>query len=72
MPNPRGSICIDSKFPLESLSALTGAADEVARDAARSLEGDVKKHINDIAQKYIVPGEDGERHSVSAVRVCLC
>lgn len=61
MPNPPGSICIDSKFPLESFRALTGAADEVARDVARrSLEGDVKKHINDIAQKYIVPGETAQ------------
>ena len=58
MPNPPGSICIDSKFPLESFRALIEAADEAARVAARrSLEGDVKKHINDIAQKYIVPGE---------------
>jgi DNA recombination protein RmuC len=61
MPNPPGSICIDSKFPLESFRALTEAADEAARVAARrSLEGDVKKHINDIAQKYIVPGETAE------------
>ena len=61
MPNPPGSICIDSKFPLESFRALIEAADEAARVAARrSLEGDVKKHINDIAQKYIVPGETAE------------
>ncbi len=61
MPNPPGSICIDSKFPLESFRALTEAADEMSREVARrSLEADVKKHINDIAEKYIVPGETAE------------
>jgi len=61
MPNPPGSICIDSKFPLESFRALTSAGDAAARDAARrALETDVRKHINDIAEKYIVPGETAE------------
>ncbi|MEK9621184.1 MAG: DNA recombination protein RmuC [Alphaproteobacteria bacterium] len=61
MPNPPGSICIDSKFPLESFRALTEAGDEMSREVARrSLEADVKKHINDIAEKYIVPGETAE------------
>lgn len=61
MPNPPGSICVDSKFPLESFRALTSAGDDAARDAARrGLESDVKKHINDIAGRYIVPGETAE------------
>ena len=58
MPSPPGSICIDSKFPLESYRALAAAADEAARTAARrAMEGDVKKHIGDIAERYIIPGE---------------
>ena len=61
MPNPPGAICIDSKFPLEAYRALTEAADEAARDRARrALEMDVKKHIGDIADRYIVPGETAD------------
>ena len=61
MPNPPGAICIDSKFPLEAYRGLTEAGDEDARDRARRvLETDVKKHITDIAERYIVPGETAD------------
>jgi len=61
LPNPPGSIAIDSKFPLESYRQLVAASDETARDAARRrLDSDMKKHINDIASKYIIPGETAE------------
>ena len=61
LPNPPGPICIDSKFPLEAYRRLTDAVNDAERDAARrSLETDVKKHIQDIAEKYIIPGETAE------------
>ena len=61
LPNPPGPICIDSKFPLEAFRRLTGAANDAERNAARrSLESDVRKHIHDIAEKYIIPGETAE------------
>jgi len=61
LPNPRGPIAIDSKFPLESYRQLVAASDDTAKDAARRrLEADVKKHISDIAGKYIIPGETAE------------
>ena len=61
LPNPPGPIAIDSKFPLESYRQLVVAADKAARDVARRrLEADVKKHITDIAAKYIIPGETAE------------
>jgi DNA recombination protein RmuC len=61
LPNPPGSIVIDSKFPLESFRALRGAADEAARvTAARAFAADVLKHVKDISEKYIVPGETAE------------
>ena len=61
MPNPPGAICIDSKFPLEAYRGLTEAGDEATRDKARrALEADVKKHITDIAERYIVPGETAD------------
>ena len=62
MPSPHGSIAIDAKFPLESYNALVGAEDETARlQARRGFATDVLKHINDIAGKYIVPGETSDQ-----------
>jgi DNA recombination protein RmuC len=61
LPNPPGAICIDAKFPLEAYRRLTEAENDAMRDAARrSLEADVKRHIQDIAEKYIIPGETAE------------
>ena len=61
LPNPPGPIAIDSKFPLESYRQLVAASDDATKDAARRrLEADVKKHISDIASKYIIPGETAE------------
>ena len=61
LPNPPGSIAIDAKFPLESYRALSDAKDEAGRkQAARAFGADIMKHIRDIAEKYIVPGETAE------------
>lgn len=61
LPNPPGSIAIDSKFPLDSYRRLVDAPDEAAKLAAtRQLRADVTKHIKDISEKYIVPGETAE------------
>ena len=62
LPNPPGSIVIDAKFPLESFNALQGAKDEAAKKAAaRAFAADVIGHVNDIAARYIVPGETAEQ-----------
>ncbi|MEE9290201.1 MAG: DNA recombination protein RmuC [Alphaproteobacteria bacterium] len=62
LPNPPGSIVIDAKFPLESYNALQGAKDEAHKKAAqRAFAADVIKHVNDIAERYIVPGETAEQ-----------
>ena len=61
LPNPPGPIVIDSKFPLEGYQALVAAKDEPARtQAARAFGTDVMKHVRDIAERYIVPGETAE------------
>jgi DNA recombination protein RmuC len=61
LPNPPGPIAIDAKFPLESYRALRAAeGDDARRIAARAFSSDVLKHVNDIAGKYIVPGETAE------------
>ncbi|KPP89018.1 MAG: DNA recombination protein RmuC [Rhodobacteraceae bacterium HLUCCA08] len=61
LPNPPGPIAIDSKFPLEAYEALRRAETEAElRDAARFLKTSVKKHIADIADKYILEGETAD------------
>lgn len=62
LPNPPGPICIDSKFPLESFQRLAAAgSDESLQQAAtRQFDQDVRKHVKDIAERYILPGETGE------------
>jgi DNA recombination protein RmuC len=61
LPNPPGPIVVDSKFPLESYRALREAADEPAQKlAARAFKQAIKKHIKDISQKYIIPGETAD------------
>jgi len=63
LPNPPGSIAIDAKFPLESYSALRAvpAGDGPALLVAqRAFQQAMRKHIGDIRDKYIMPGETAE------------
>jgi len=57
LPPPSGKISVDSKFPLENFRRMVdGDLDPGGRKAAAGVfKQDVKKHINDIADKYIVP-----------------
>jgi DNA recombination protein RmuC len=60
MPDERHLI-IDAKFPLEAITAYHDAKVEDERKAAmQRLRADVGKHIGDIAQKYLLPGETQE------------
>jgi DNA recombination protein RmuC len=57
MPDGR-SLVIDAKFPLEAITALQDARDEAEREIAkRRVRQDVLKHVNDIAERYLLPGE---------------
>lgn len=61
LPNPPGSICIDSKFPLESFNLLQNAEDDATKtEAMRRFRADILKHIKDISDKYILSGETAE------------
>jgi len=58
-PEPLGTICIDSKFPLEHYELMVDKKlSQAERDAAEKMfKQDMKKHIDAIATKYIIPGE---------------
>ncbi|MEO0703080.1 MAG: DNA recombination protein RmuC [Pseudomonadota bacterium] len=61
LPNPPGPIVIDSKFPLEAYEALRAAkTDWEVNEAAKAMRVAVKKHIKDIAERYIIEGETAD------------
>jgi len=62
LPEPSGSIGIDSKFPLESYRKMTDIeCAEVDRLVAeKQFKKDIKKHISDISEKYIISGETSD------------
>lgn len=57
-PKPLGTIAIDSKFPLEHYRIMVDKTKEKIErtEAEKQFKIDVKKHIDTISQKYIIPG----------------
>lgn len=62
-PEPLGRICIDSKFPLENYRYMLekGLTDEEKIRREKLFENDVKKHIDAIGSKYVLPGETSDQ-----------
>ena len=51
-------LVIDAKFPLEAMTAFRDArTDEEKKIATARVRQDLGKHITDIADKYLIPGE---------------
>ncbi|WP_051013657.1 DNA recombination protein RmuC [Pararhodospirillum photometricum] len=62
LPNPPGVICLDAKYPLEAYRALLNAETDGARAGARrGFAKDLLRHVHDIAERYIVPGETADQ-----------
>lgn len=59
LPAPTGNVAIDAKFPLENFQRYNDldSPESERKKYMQSFTQDLKKHINDIAIKYIVPGE---------------
>lgn len=57
LPEPTGDVCIDAKFPLENYQRMVDHAvpDAERADAQKKFRADIKKHIGDIASKYVLP-----------------
>ena len=62
LPEPTGMVAVDAKFPLENYQRMfeigLGEADRAF--AQRQFRADVKKHVEDIAAKYIIAGETSD------------
>lgn len=57
LPEPTGMVAVDSKFPLENYHRMLATElPETERVAAeRQFKADVRRHVEDISQKYIIP-----------------
>ncbi len=62
LPDPTGHIAIDSKFPLDSFQKMMDdeASEAERRAAEKQFRLDIKKHIKDIADKYIIKDETAD------------
>ena len=58
-PEPLGTICIDSKFPLEHYQLMVDKNNsmELREEYEKQFKADMKKHIDAIHNKYIIAGE---------------
>jgi DNA recombination protein RmuC len=58
IPHVAARIVVDSKFPLEAFEALRTADTDEARKVAMAFVRDtMAKHVKDIKDKYLIPGE---------------
>jgi DNA recombination protein RmuC len=55
LPPPIGNIAVDSKFPLENYNRMfdQNGDDASRKEAAREFKINLKKHVDDIAVKYV-------------------
>lgn len=62
LPDPTGNVAIDAKFPLETYQRLLATdTNSMERKALQQqFRQDIQKHIKDIAEKYILPGETSD------------
>ncbi len=58
MPNDAPPLVVDAKFPLEGYNAAKAASSSQALKSAQAqFRGDVIKHVKDIKERYLIPGE---------------
>jgi DNA recombination protein RmuC len=58
LPGDERLMAVDAKFPLEAFTLFKDArSDEARRAALARVRTDVGKHVKDIADRYLLPGE---------------
>ena len=60
LPEPTGLVCVDSKFPLENYNRMFEGVDTERALAKRQFRADIRKHVDDIAKKYIIANETSD------------
>jgi len=62
LPEPTGNVVVDAKFPLENFRLLIDSSlpETERKTAEQQFKLDIKKHIQDISEKYIVPDETAD------------
>jgi DNA recombination protein RmuC len=62
LPKPTGNIAIDAKFPLENYQkSIDDTIDDASKkQALAQFKLDLRKHIKDISNKYIIEGETAD------------
>ena len=62
LPEPTGNVSIDAKFPLETYRLLANSDQKDAQhhQHEQQFRQDIRRHVQDIQQKYIVPGETAD------------
>ena len=58
LPGDARVLAVDAKFPLEAFTLFNEArSDEARKQAIARVRGDIGKHVKDIAERYLLPGE---------------
>ena len=62
MPEPTGRVAVDAKFPLENYHRMLDpdSAETDRRLAVNAFRADIRRHVDAIASKYILPGETSD------------
>jgi len=62
LPEPTGTVAVDSKFPLENYHRMIDSSlgEIVQAQASKLFKADIKKHVDDISNKYIIPNETSD------------
>jgi DNA recombination protein RmuC len=57
LPEPTGIVAVDSKFPLENYHKMfdSSLSETEQNLAEKQFKADIKKHVDDISSKYIIP-----------------
>ena len=62
LPKPTGNVVVDAKFPLESYRKMVdfSIAQADRNNALKQFKLDIKKHVNDISDKYLINNETAD------------